>query len=80
MKTNIKPENRRLLDAFYYIDEEVLSDVLADVRVPDTAPEMSKSRAFMRSLRYTALIAACTRAFSQTAFLSATRILRSTCG
>ena len=59
MKTNIKPENRRLLEAFYYIDEEVLSDVLADVRVPDTAPETSKSRAFMRSLRYAAVIAAC---------------------
>ena len=59
MKTNIKPENRRLLDAFYYIDEEVLSDVLSDIRVPDTAPETSKSRAFMRSLRYAAVIAAC---------------------
>lgn len=59
MKNNIKPENRRLLDAFYYIDESVLSDVLADLRVPDTSPETSKRRAFMRSLRYAAVIAAC---------------------
>ncbi len=59
MKNNIKPENRRLLEALYYLDEEVLSDVLADVRVPDHSPEMSKRRAFMRSLRYAAVIAAC---------------------
>lgn len=59
MKNNIKPENRRLLDAFYYIDEAVLSDVLADVRVPDTAPETSKRRALARSLRSAVLIAAC---------------------
>lgn len=59
MKNNIKPENKRLLDAFYYIDESVLSDVLADVRVPDTAPETSKRRALARSLRSAVLIAAC---------------------
>ena len=59
MKNNIKPENRRLLDAFYYIDESVLSDVLAEVRVPDTAPETSKRRALARSLRSAVLIAAC---------------------
>lgn len=59
MKNNIKPENRRLLDAFYYIDESVLADVLADVRVPDTSPESSKRRALARSLRSAVLIAAC---------------------
>ncbi len=59
MKSNIKPENRRLLEALYYLDEAVLADVLADVRVPDHSPEPSKKRAFMRSLRYAAMIAAC---------------------
>ena len=59
MKNNIKPENRRLLDALYYLDEAVLSDVLAEVRVPDTAPELSRKRALMRSLRYAVAIAAC---------------------
>ena len=59
MKSNIKPENRRLLEAFYYIDEAVLSDVLADLRVPDSSQEMSKKRAFARSLRSAVLIAAC---------------------
>ncbi len=59
MRSNIKPENRRLLDALYYIDEEVLADVLADVTVPEPSAPAPRKRAVLRSVKYAALLAAC---------------------
>ncbi len=59
MRSNIKPENRRLLEALYYIDEEVLADVLSDISIPDTAAPAPRKRTILRSVKYAALLAAC---------------------
>jgi len=59
MRSNIKPENRRLLEALCYIDEEVLADVLADVTVPESSKPVPRKKVVIRSIKYAALLAAC---------------------
>ena len=59
MRSNIKLQNRRLLEALYYIDEEVLADVLADVTVPEPSAPLPRKKAVIRSIKYAALLAAC---------------------
>lgn len=59
MRSNIKPENRRLLEALYYIDEEVLSDVLADIAIPEPSAPAPRKKTMLRSIKYAALLAAC---------------------
>ena len=59
MRSNIKLQNRRLLEALYYLDEEVLSDVLADVTVPEPSAPLPRKKAVIRSIKYAALLAAC---------------------
>ncbi len=59
MRSNIKPQNRRLLEALYYIDEEVLADVLADITVPEPSAPLPRKKAVIRSIKYAALLAAC---------------------
>ena len=59
MRSNIKLQNRRLLEALYYIDEEVLADVLADITVPEPSAPLPRKKAVIRSIKYAALLAAC---------------------
>lgn len=59
MRSNIKPQNRRLLEALCYIDEEVLADVLADITVPEPSAPLPRKKAVIRSIKYAALLAAC---------------------
>ena len=59
MRSNIKPQNRRLLEALCYIDEEVLADVLADITVPEPSAPLLRKKAVIRSIKYAALLAAC---------------------
>lgn len=59
MSMNIKPENRRLLEALEYIDDKIILDVLAEVKVPDAATPGRDKRVTRRSIRYALTIAAC---------------------
>lgn len=59
MRSNIKPENRRLLEALCYIDEEVLAEVLAEVTVPESSKPVPRKKVVIRSIKYAALLAAC---------------------
>ena len=59
MRSNIKPQNKRLLEALCYIDEEVLADVLADITVPEPSAPLPRKKAVIRSIKYAALLAAC---------------------
>lgn len=59
MRTNIKPENRRLLEALDYLDDAVISSVLAEVKIPaEGSPERDK-KATRRSIKYALALAAC---------------------
>ena len=59
MSMNIKPENRRLLEALSFIDDSIVSDMLAEIKVPDApSPERNK-KVTRRSLRYFLTLAAC---------------------
>lgn len=59
MRMNIKPENRRLLEALSFIDDSIVSDMLAEIKVPDApSPERNK-KVTRRSLRYFLTLAAC---------------------
>ena len=59
MRSKIKPQNRRLLEALCYIDEEVIADVLADITVPEPSAPLPRKKAVIRSIKYAALLAAC---------------------
>lgn len=59
MRMNIKPENRRLLEALSFIDDSIVSDMLAEIKIPDApSPERNK-KVTRRSLRYFLTLAAC---------------------
>lgn len=59
MSMNIKPENRRLLEALSFIDDSIVSDMLAEIKVPDApSPERNK-KVTRRSIRYFLALAAC---------------------
>ena len=58
MRMNIKPENRRLLEALSFIDDSIVSDMLAEIKVPDApSPERNK-KVTRRSIRYFLALAA----------------------
>lgn len=61
MKSNIKPENRRLLEALYYIDEAVLADALEGLDFPETAAPSPtpRKKAVLRSIKHALALAAC---------------------
>ena len=59
MRMKIKPENRRLLEALSFIDDSIVSDMLAEIKIPDApSPERNK-KVTRRSLRYFLTLAAC---------------------
>lgn len=60
MKANIdiKPENRRLLEAVEYIDEDIVLGVLSELKLPKAGSEKKSARIF-RQAKHIALIAAC---------------------
>ena len=59
MRMNIKPENRRLLEALSFIDDSIVSDMLAEIKIPDApSPERNK-KVTRRSIRYFLALAAC---------------------
>lgn len=59
MRMNIKPENRRLLEALSFIDDSIVSDMLAEIKIPDApSPERNK-KVTRRSIRYFLTLAAC---------------------
>ncbi len=53
MSMNIKPENRRLLEALDYLDDSIVEDMLGEVNLPDSG---KKTRG--RTLRYILALAA----------------------
>lgn len=58
MSMNIKPENRRLLEALSFIDDSIVSDMLAEIKIPDApSPERNK-KVTRRSIRYFLALAA----------------------
>ena len=59
MKKHIKPENRRLLEALYYIDEEVISDALSSVRIPEPVAPVPRKKRVVGSVKYAAALVAC---------------------
>ncbi len=58
MSTNIKPENRRLLEAVEYIDEDIILGVLSELRIPTNEITAKKHTGFAHA-KHIALIAAC---------------------
>lgn len=58
MRTNIKPENRRLLEAVEYIDENIILGVLSELRMPTDEITAKKHTGFAHA-KHIALIAAC---------------------
>ncbi len=58
MSTNIKPENRRLLEAVEYIDENIILGVLSELRMPTDGTTAKKHTGFAHA-KHIALIAAC---------------------
>ena len=59
MRMNIKPENRRLLEALSFIDDSIVSDMLAEIKVPDAPSSERNKKVTRRSLRYFLTLAAC---------------------
>lgn len=59
MRTNIKPENRRLLEALDYLDDGVISSVLAEIKVPEEGLQGRDKAATRRSIKYALALAAC---------------------
>ena len=53
MSMNIKPENRRLLEALDYLDDSIVADMLAEIKVPDSGKSPR-----VRPLRYILALAA----------------------
>ena len=53
MSMNIKPENRRLLEALDYLDDSIVADMLAEIKVPDSGKSQR-----VRPLRYILALAA----------------------
>ena len=43
MSMNIKPENRRLLEALSFIDDSIVSDMLAEIKIPDAPTKKSRA-------------------------------------
>lgn len=61
MRSNIKPENRRLLEAIEYIDGDIVLGVLGELKPPKENNRTSYAR--FRHLKHIALIAACALLF-----------------
>jgi len=59
MKSNINPENRRLLDALRYIDDDIISEVLADVKVPEYTEPVPNKKSLRKSIKTVFALAAC---------------------
>ena len=59
MRMKITPENRRLLEALSFIDDSIVSDMLAEIKVPDAPSSERNKKVTRRSLRYFLTLAAC---------------------